>query len=160
MGAVPTARALALWGAVAAAALTTGCHTGRGSAAPTTNTTPATTLTPPTTARRPPPTTVWRPTAPTATPDDAASQLVQTWSVGDRHGASAVAAPAAVAVLFAHAYPGSGLAIPRGCSDSFTPIVCTYGPPGGASPNDDIFELSVSHTATGWYVSSVQVLGS
>jgi hypothetical protein len=36
------------------------------------------------------------------------------------------------------------------------PIVCTYGPPGGASPTDPIYQVMVSQTDGGWYVSSVK----
>jgi hypothetical protein len=93
------------------------------------------------------------------TPDAAAAGLIAAWAAGDRATASTVATPGAVASLFAVRYPGAGLAIPRGCTSEFQPIVCTYGPPGGASPSDQVFEISVSQGPTGWYVSSVRVLG-
>jgi hypothetical protein len=64
-----------------------------------------------------------------------------------------------VAALFAVPYPGSGLAISRGCSAGFPPIVCTYGPPGGAAPTDAVFEISVAQDPAGWYVASVRTLG-
>jgi hypothetical protein len=84
--------------------------------------------------------------------------MIATWAAGDRAGAGAVATPTAVEQLFASPYPGAGLAIPRGCSAAFIPIVCTYGPPGGASPGDSIYQLSVSQAPKGWYVSSVTIL--
>ncbi len=85
-----------------------------------------------------------------------AATLVSNWAAGNRSAALAVATPAAVATLFSVPYP-SGLAIARGCSVAFSPIVCTYGPPGGASPDDRIFEIDVSKAADGWYVSAVRV---
>jgi hypothetical protein len=132
-----------------------GCHAGHKSAAPTTV---ATTVAPPTTVHRTTTTTAWKARAPQATPDAAASVLVQDWSGANRSSAALVASPRAVATLFSVAYPGGGLALSRGCSAAFPPIVCTYGPPGGANPNDAIFELYESHTAQGWYVASVTIL--
>jgi hypothetical protein len=35
--------------------------------------------------------------------------------------------------------------------------VCTYGPPGGASPTDPIYQIKVSQVQGGWYVSSVVI---
>lgn len=86
----------------------------------------------------------------------AASALVSDWSTGNKAGALTVATPASVATLFAVPYT-SGLAIARGCSTDFSPIVCTYGPPGGASPSDAIYQILVTQTAGGWYVSTVRV---
>lgn len=155
--------AMGLW--LGAGLALSGCgHSGPATDATTTGpttTSPAPPTAPPTT--RPPvtapPTTRWQPTAPQATPDAAAAILVNAWADGNRTTAASVATPEAVATLFAVPYPGPGLAIPRGCSTAFPPVVCTYGPPGGASPSDAIYEISVSHIAAGWYVSSVQVLG-
>jgi hypothetical protein len=112
----------------------------------------------PTTARPHPTTTVYAPSAPQSSAEAAAKLLVQSWAGRNRAQAATVAAPAAVRVLFAAAYPGSALAILRGCSSQFTPIVCTFGPPGGGNPNDSLYELSVSRSAKGWYVVSVSVL--
>jgi len=137
------------------AGTTTGTTTGPTEPAPTVSVPQATTAPAPTS----PPTTVWKPTAPQATADAAAAALVQAWAGGDRAGAGAVATPDAVATLFAVPYPGPGLAISRGCSSAFPPIVCTYGPPGGAAPTDAIYEILVSQAPAGWYVSSVRVLG-
>jgi hypothetical protein len=90
--------------------------------------------------------------------DAAANTLVSSWSTGNKPAALAVATPTAVATLFAAPYT-SGLAIARGCSTAFSPIVCTFGPPGGASPSDAIYQVLVSQTAGGWYVSSVRIQG-
>lgn len=146
---------------VVAAALTlplalAGCGKGGHSTPPTTP--PTTAPAPTTTTTTPAPaTTVYTPSAPQSSPDDAAGQLVQLWASGNRSGAASIASPAAVASLFAAPYPGAGLAIDRGCGD--TPMVCTFGPPGGANPNDAIYELFVNQTAKGWYVGSVTVEG-
>jgi hypothetical protein len=66
-----------------------------------------------------------------------------------------VATPDAVRILFSMRYPGAGAAISRGCSTAFPPIVCTYGPPGGASPTEPVFQIYLARTPAGWYVSSV-----
>jgi hypothetical protein len=114
------------------------------------------------TSRPPPPkstpSTTYRAAAPQASPDGAAARLIGAWAAGDRPTARRVATPGAVATLFAVAYPGQGLAVSRGCSSTFVPIVCTYGPPGGASPTDPVFEIAVSQSAGRWYVSSVRTL--
>jgi hypothetical protein len=89
-------------------------------------------------------------------PDAAAAALVADWAAGDRPAALGVATPDAVATLFAIPYP-RGLALNRGCSTAFPPIVCTYGPPGGAPPTDPIYEIYVSQAGAGWYVSSTRV---
>ena len=101
------------------------------------------------------PTSAPLPTALQSSPDAAANALVSGWGSGNRAAALTVATPAAVSFLFAMPY-SSGLAIDRGCSTSFMPIVCTFGPPGGASPADPIYEISVSQAPGGWYVSSVK----
>jgi hypothetical protein len=67
-----------------------------------------------------------------------------------------VATPSAVVMLFGATY-ASGMAIDRGCSTSAPPVVCTFGPPGGASPTDPIYEVYVSQAPGGWYVSTVKV---
>jgi hypothetical protein len=103
-------------------------------------------------------TTTALPTALSPSADAAATALVSSWSTGNKAAALTVATPAAVNTLFAAPYT-SGLAIARGCSTEFSPIVCTYGPPGGASPSDAIYQVLVSQTAGGWYVSSVRVQG-
>lgn len=101
-------------------------------------------------------TTVALPSSPKPSAEAAALALVSSWSTGNRFAALSVGTPTAVAALFAVPYP-SGLAIDRGCSTSFSPIVCTFGPPGGASPTDPIYQVLVSQMSGGWYVSSVKV---
>jgi hypothetical protein len=150
-----------------AAVFGAGCGHGSGRASPTTlvpaTTVPETTVTtPPATAapttRAPAPTTtVVVPSAPQASAEAAASQLVDAWSTGDRARARTVATQAAVASLFAAPFPGAGLAIPRGCSDDFQ-ILCIYGPPGGGNPADNLYELTASQSAKGWFISSVTIL--
>jgi hypothetical protein len=109
----------------------------------------------PTTRRTTPPTTEWKLTSPQPGPQEAAAALVAAWAAGNRAAATQVAVPAAVKALFSVAYPGAGLTTSRGCSTQFPPIVCTYGPPGGGSPNDPVFEVYLKQAAPGWYVSSV-----
>jgi hypothetical protein len=101
------------------------------------------------------PTVAAVPTALQSTPDAAANALVSSWETGNRAAALTVATAPAVSTLFAMPY-SSGLAEDRGCSSSFMPIVCTFGPPGGASPSDPIYEISASQAPGGWYVSSVK----
>jgi len=88
--------------------------------------------------------------------DAAATALISSWSTNNRSEALAGATPTAVATLFAARY-ASGLVLDRGCSTSFTPIVCTFGPSGGASPTDPIYEITVSPVEGGWFVSSVKI---
>ena len=116
------------------------------SATTTTTSAPRTTITVP----------VPVPSALKANAESAATALISSWAAGNRAVALTVAMPVAVATLFGVRY-GSGLAIDRGCSTSFVPIVCTFGPPGGANPNDAIYEIDVSQAAGGWYVSSVKI---
>jgi len=101
-------------------------------------------------------TTMALPTALQPGAEAAATTLVSNWAAGNRTAALTVATQAAVTTLFAVPY-ASGQALDRGCSTSFIPIVCTFGPPGGASPTDPIYEIDVSQTAGGWYVSSVKI---
>jgi len=124
---------------------TGGRHSTHAAAPTTTSSAPRTTTT-----------TVALPTALKPGAEAAATALVSSWATGNRAAALTVATPAAVTTLFAVPY-SSGLAIDRGCSTSFIPIVCTFGPPGGASPNDPIYEIDVSQAAGGWYVSSVKI---
>jgi hypothetical protein len=143
--------------------ITAACSTRNGAAGPAATTTAPSASTTVTTTRVPEtvtPTTSTAPipAAPQPTPDQAAATLIAAWAAGDRTGAGAVATQSAVDQLFGVPYPGPGLAISRGCSAAFPPIVCTYGPPGGASPSDSIYQLYVSSSPKGWYVSSVSIL--
>ena len=119
----------------------------------------STTTTPPTTV---PVTTTSAPALPPApqpTAEDAANALVGYWASGNRAAAMRVATVQAVANLFSVAYP-NGLAINRGCSSSFSPIVCTFGAPGGGPVNAPIYQLDeVQAPSGGWYVSTVQIEG-
>jgi hypothetical protein len=101
-------------------------------------------------------TTVGLPSALQPSPATAASALVSSWAGGNRAVALSVAMPSAVDTLFGATY-ASGMAINRGCSTSAPPVVCTFGPPGGASPTDPIYEVYVSQAPSGWYVSTVKV---
>lgn|GEM_PF-3525500 len=121
-------------------------------AAPTTTFAPTTTMAPTTTVA---PTI---PVAPQPTADKAGIALVANWAAGNRTVALSVATVAAVDTLFAISYP-RGLANDRGCSDGTPPVTCTFGPPGGANPNDPIYSLTVQQVPAGWYVSSVTVQG-
>jgi hypothetical protein len=101
-------------------------------------------------------TTTGLPTTLSPSAEAAATALVSSWSTNNRSAALTVATPTAVGTLFRVPYAG-GMAIARGCSTSFSPIECTYGPPGGASPTDAIYQIKVSEVAGGWYVSSVVI---
>jgi hypothetical protein len=136
--------------AVILGATATGCSTSEASAPTTRPTTSTTILRPPTT------TTLAIPGALRPNAENAAAALVLSWASGNKAKALSVATSQAVATLFAAPYT-SGLVIDRGCTSAFPPIVCTYGPPGGGPPNAPIFQLYVSQTPEGWYVSSVQI---
>jgi hypothetical protein len=89
----------------------------------------------------------------------AAADLISAWAAGNQATAMSVATSPAVSALFAAHYT-SGLAISRGCSVQISPtipVVCTYGPPGGAHPADAIYQLYVTQSSGGWYVSSVKI---
>jgi hypothetical protein len=96
------------------------------------------------------------PSAPQPSAAAAAAALISSWAAGNQAEARSVATASAVTTLFAGHYT-SGLAIDRGCSVAFSPIVCSYGPPGGAAPTDPIYEIDVMHAPTGWYVTSVTI---
>jgi hypothetical protein len=121
-------------------------NAARAAAPTTTSSAPRTTTT----------TTIALPSALQAEAEAAATALVSSWSTGNKATALTVATPTAVAALFASKYT-SGLATDRGCSTAFTPIVCTFGPPGGASPTDPIYQIDVTKAAGGWYVSAVKI---
>jgi hypothetical protein len=128
---------------------TNGDPTAAGSTTTTTkSTTTATTSAPTTTGPVP--------SAPQPTAAVAAAALIASWASGNHAEALTVGTASAVSTLFAGHY-ASGLVIDRGCSDAFSPIVCDYGPPGGAAPTDPIYEIDVVHVPTGWYVTSVTI---
>lgn len=116
-------------------------------------TAPAVTTSAPPTTRPVPSTTVYTPTRLQTTPDAAAAALISAWSTGNRAGAAAGAAPAAVASLFAQPYPG-GFLQARGCTAaSDNPGTCTYA----NRQSGGLYEIGVTQVAAGWYVSSVTV---
>ena len=128
---------------------TTAAPTTTTTAAPTTTTTATTLPAPTTTAPVVPP-------APQPSAEIAANALVGYWATGNRATALRVATPDAVATLFAVPYP-PGLAINGGCTSAFPPLICTYGPPGGGPTNAAIYQVYVTQTPAGWYVSKVQI---
>ena len=145
--------------------LAAGCGSAsRVTASPTTNppaTSPTTQNAPVTPTTTAPSTTVPAPTT-TALPADlatsvlgATSTLIDAWKAGDRSKAGTVATPAAVSALFASSYSGQTVIL-RGCSQ-IAPVVCSYGPNGGASPALSLYQLTVTSAPGGWYVSSVVV---
>jgi len=85
----------------------------------------------------------------------ATTTLIQAWKSGERSKAATVATPSAVSSLFASPYSGQTVIL-RGCSQ-IPPVVCSYGPYGGSSPNLSLYQLTVASEAGGWYVSSVTV---
>jgi hypothetical protein len=96
------------------------------------------------------------PSAPQPSAAVAAADLISSWAAGNQARALSVATPSAVSTLFAGHY-SSALVIDRGCSVAFSPIVCSYGPPGGAAPTDPIYEIYVTQATGGWYVSSARI---
>jgi hypothetical protein len=133
----------------------TGCGGSTHAATSTTTTSPATTTpttaAPTTTTTTPhPTTTVFVPPAPQATPDAAAQALVNAWATGDLVLAHQVAAPTAVATLFALPYPAGNLQ-PRGCTEGVSPGTCTFR----NTATEGIYEINVTQRPNGWYVSSV-----
>jgi hypothetical protein len=151
-----------------------GCGSGtKGTAAPTTApnaapTTPAPTTAVPTTPvpTTPAPTTTVPasttttsavPSSPQSSGDVAAADLIADWKAGDQASALHVASAAAVATLFATPYAGQTV-IGRGCQDAqFPPVICSYGPEGGASASDSLYQLTVTQAPNGWYVSAVTI---
>jgi hypothetical protein len=119
-------------------------------AASTTTTTRAVTTT-----SAAPTTTVAIPSALQPSAALAASRFIGSWAAGNQAEAATVGTESAVSSLFASHYT-AGLVIDRGCSQAFS-IVCTYGPPGGASPTDPVYQIHVAQAAAGWYVASVVI---
>jgi hypothetical protein len=133
---------------------TKGDPTAAGSTTTTTKTSTTKSTTTATTGA--PTTTAPVPSAPQPSAAVAAAALIASWAAGNHAEALTVGTASAVSTLFAGHY-ASGLVIDRGCSDAFSPIVCDYGPPGGAAPTDPIYAIDVVHGPTGWYVTSVTV---
>ncbi len=152
--------------AAALAAVLTGCSAspgpspGKGPTDPATATTTTTTTVPATTTTSTTTTTTTTTTLPAGrqpSAEGAASAFLDSWVVGDRADAGKVATPAAVSELFVNPYKGQPL-VPRGCSSAeFPPVVCSYGPEGGASPTNNLYEISLTYRQGGWYVAKVVV---
>jgi hypothetical protein len=120
-------------------------------AAPATSTIAATT---PTTTSTIAPTTVYQPTAPQSSRDAAAAHLIAAWRAGDRAAAAADALPAAVAALFAQAYPPGDVQF-RGCSVAAAgPSSCDYRILGTGG----LLEVSVVEGTGGWLSQAAQFL--
>lgn len=127
-----------------------GCHSA-------TRKPPATTTIPTTTVPKKPPrkTTTTLPHSPQSSPDAAATLFMQGWIGGNRAQSASVGTSSAVATIFATPYAGQTV-VDRGCSNSFTPIRCSWGPNGGGDGN--IYEVTLASTPAGtWYVSGVAV---
>jgi hypothetical protein len=147
-------------------AVLAGACSGTGSAgpgpstAPLTTTSTATTSPLTTTSTTQPITTTtaaWAATSLAPTPEQAASELVDAWSVHDRAKALIDASPAAVAALFTNPYPKLGLD-DRGCTSSpvpGAPNYCDYKSWTGTS----IIEFTVTPVSRaageGWAVTGV-----
>jgi hypothetical protein len=130
-------------------------HLG-GKSHPTASPSSTTTTKPVTTTSAEPTTAVPLPSALQPSATVAAARLIGSWAAGNRAEALTVGTAAAVSTLFAAHY-SSGLVIDRGCSVAFSPIVCTYGPPGGAAPTDPVYEIDALQAPAGWYVTSVTI---
>ncbi len=76
--------------------------------------------------------------------------LIEAWGAADRSEAATIAAPAAVAGLFAVPYPGEALQS-RGCSEGISPATCTY------HDGNALIQVGTTQVPGGWYVSSVVV---
>lgn len=161
--------ALAL--ALALAALLAGCggprlHPG---AAPGETTSPAagstttsvstTTTLPTTTTTLPTTTTTGVPAHPESSPFLVTRSFLDAWIADDRAAAAAYATPQAVATLFAGRYDGEFLN-DRGCSlPGPNPVICAWGPLGGSSPSEPLYDLTVRPAGSNWYVAAVRKLG-
>ena len=143
--------------AVVCTAALAACGTASTPAAAPVTTAPPVTSAPttqaPTTVTVPPTTAPYAPTVASTTAASAAASLLARWQAGDRAGASGVAAPDAVAALFAQ--PAKALQA-RGCSDGQPPVDCIYADRSSAS--GALYDLSVTRSAAGaWYVAAVTV---
>ncbi|MDA8062801.1 MAG: hypothetical protein M0T80_10335, partial [Actinomycetota bacterium] len=93
-----------------------------------------------------------------ASPELAASALLDAWVAGDRASAAEVASPEAVQALFSTAYDGQSL-VPRGCSRRSQPsVTCNYGPAGEVPPSSPTYRLVLVDRQRGWYVQSALVV--
>jgi hypothetical protein len=121
-------------------------------------TTEATTTVPPTTVPPATTTTTGLPPDPQSSPETVSALLIHAWEKGDRAMAAEVATASAISVLFAAPYSGEALD-DRGCgSPGPNPVVCSWGPPGGASPTNPLYNITVSPAGSAWYASTIQTL--
>jgi hypothetical protein len=125
-------------------------------ALPTTTVSP-TTMVPTTVAPSTTPTTVLPPD-PQSSPEAVSALLIHAWEKGDRATAAEVATASAISVLFAVPYGGEALN-DRGCgSPGPNPVVCSWGPYGGASATNPLYNITVSPAGSAWYASTIQTL--
>jgi hypothetical protein len=73
---------------------------------------------------------------------------------GDRAQSESVATASAVETLYAVPYHGQPVN-DRGCTDSFSPLICTWGPYAGGQGS--IYQVQVSPDGNLWYVSAVTI---
>lgn len=109
-----------------------------------------------TTTAAPATTTTTIPPRPQPSAAEASNVFMEGWIYGHRSESESVATPAAVATLYAKPYGGQPLN-DRGCRDSFPPVVCTWGP--YALGHGAIYQVQVTRTASGWYVSGLTIEG-
>jgi hypothetical protein len=134
------------------AVVLSGCH-GTSSAAPPAPAPRETTVAASTTTTSTlPPTTVYQPSAPQPSQDDAGTHLVDAWMAGDRAAALTDATPAAVAALFAQPFPSGGIQA-RGCSSAVAgPSSCVYR----IYDNGNLVDLSAMMVTGGWMISAAR----
>jgi hypothetical protein len=136
--------------AVSAAPGLAGCQSGSQTAAPTT--VPTTVAAATTTTSTVPPTTVYHPSAPQPSQDQAAARLVAAWKAGDRVAALTDATPAAVDAVFAQPFPAGGVQA-RGCSEAVAgPSSCIYR----IFATGGLLDLSEVAVSGGWLVSDAR----
>lgn len=140
--------AIALTGALALSA----CHGTSGAAPPVTAPTETTVVASTTTTSTLPPTTLYQPSAPQPSQDDAGTHLVDAWMAGDRAAALTDATPAAVAALFAQPFPSGGIQA-RGCSNAVAgPSSCVYR----IYDSGNLVDLSAMMVTGGWMISAAR----
>jgi len=157
LAAILVGSALAITIVVAAFRSSAGPHTA-GASTPTFAST-TTTASPTTTTTAAPTTTATPlPPLPQSTAEGAARAFIAGWAQNSEPAAAQVGTSQAVVTIFVNKYQ-AGLAIDRGCN-TVSPATCAFGPPGGASPADPLYQLTVAQEPNGgWYVSAVQILG-
>jgi hypothetical protein len=108
------------------------------------------TTAPATTSSSAPTTTVYQPSAPQPSVDQAGGHLVAAWRAGDRAAALTDATPAAADVVFGQPFPAGGVQA-RGCANAVAgPSSCIYR----ILANGNLLDLSVVKVTGGWAVSN------